>query len=76
MRQEMEHLLHHYGADIVLQGHVHSCTPYALCSQCHERAALALFQLCTLGTGNLCVVRRTCGTNAAAADRSRSVPEP
>ena len=25
MRQEMEHLLHYYGADIVLQGHVHSC---------------------------------------------------
>lgn len=24
MRQEMEHLLHYYGADIVLQGHVHS----------------------------------------------------
>lgn len=29
MRQEMEHLLHHYGADIVLQGHVHSCAPCA-----------------------------------------------
>ena len=27
MRLEMEHLLHGYGADIVLQGHVHSCTP-------------------------------------------------
>ena len=30
MRQEMEHLLHYYGADIVLQGHVHSCAFHAL----------------------------------------------
>ena len=29
MRQEMEHLLHYYGADIVLQGHVHSCALHA-----------------------------------------------
>ena len=30
MRQEMEPLMHHYGVDIVLQGHVHSCSPYTL----------------------------------------------
>ena len=38
MRLEMEHLLHRYGADIVLQGHVHSCahrdTP--LLPPCHN----------------------------------------
>ena len=30
MRLEMEHLLYRYGADIVLQGHVHSCAPLLL----------------------------------------------
>lgn len=36
MRQEMEPLLHHYGADIVLQGHVHSCAPSALPHQAFD----------------------------------------
>lgn len=41
MRLEMEQLLHKYGADIVLQGHVHSCaqTPQrsTLCASMSER---------------------------------------
>lgn len=70
MRQEMEHLLHYYGADIVLQGHVHSC---ALLYPVGSASCPTLFSLLnsSIISVQFLVCSMSSGTNLFACSTSR-----